>query len=166
MRRRDTESFRNFSEPYRSRCELTEGNDAEIALSLRQFFDARTRSAKSVPAVFPAHKRNKPLWILSLAVFLFAAGATLIGAFLAGRSSAVPLGTQPVHKPAIQASGLRLRVEVETGALRVSWNREAPAPQSAEDAILKIDDGFQHRQLHLDVAQVADGSLTNRHRMT
>jgi hypothetical protein len=159
MRHLDTRSFHNFSENYKSRCELSEGNDAEIALSLQQFTNARNHPSKSALPVFPTQKRNKLLWILSLAVFLLAAGATLIGAWLAGRSSAVPVVVQPAPKAASQGVELGMRVEVEGGNLRVSWNRETPATQFAKDAILQIDEGLQHRQLQLNAAQVADGSL-------
>jgi hypothetical protein len=159
MRHLDTRSFHNFSENYKSRCELPEGNDAEIALSLQRFTKARNRPSKSALPVLPAQKKNKLLWILSLAVFLLAAGATLIGAWLAGRSSAVPVVIQPVLKPASQITGLGMRVEVEGGNLRVSWNRETLATQFMKEAVLRIDEGLQHRQLQLNAAQVADGSL-------
>ena len=83
------------------------------------------------------------------------------GRRLAGRAvrSALPAAVQPAHKTASQGSGLEMRVEVEGGNLRVRWNLDLPATQVVEGAILQIDEGPQHRRLHLDSAQLADGSL-------
>jgi hypothetical protein len=82
-----------------------------------------------------------------------------MSAWLAGRSSIVPVVIQPVHKTPSQDAELGMRVEVEGGHLRVSWNRQTPAMQLMKYAILQIDEGLQHRQLTLAAAQIADGSI-------
>jgi hypothetical protein len=159
MRHRDTRLFHNYSDSYRSKCELPEANNTEIVSSLQQFLNARNQLSKSAVAVFPAQKRNKPLWILSVVMFLFAAGTTLVSAWLVGRSSVVPVVIQPVSPTSSQVTGLGMRVEVEGGNFRISWNRETAATRFVEEAILQIDESSQHRQLQLDAAQVAGGSI-------
>jgi hypothetical protein len=131
MRYRGTQTFRNFSEGYRSRCELPEGSDAEVALSLQRFFNARKRPSKSALTVVPVQKGNKLLWILLPAVFLLGAGVTLVGAFLAGRSSAVPIAIQPVHKPA--SDRVTFQVEIRGGGT------------SAASQIVPVVDGSKPR---------------------
>jgi TonB family protein len=57
---------------------------------------------------------------------------------------------------------LNLRVRTEDDRLRLSWNLRNRAVATASDATLQIFDGAQHRDVHLDGRQVADGSVLYR----
>jgi len=57
---------------------------------------------------------------------------------------------------------LNMRVRNEDERLRLTWNQRNPAVASATDGTLQIFDGQQHREVHLDGRQVADGSVLYR----
>jgi hypothetical protein len=59
----------------------------------------------------------------------------------------------------IPPPGLGLRVEVQGDRLFVNWDRRSPTVRSALDGTLRIQDGNQRRELYLDAAQVAAGSI-------
>ena len=56
------------------------------------------------------------------------------------------------------SSALGMRVERQTDNFRVTWNRDLPALRRAIGS-LTIDDGRQPRELQLDGAQIASGSV-------
>jgi len=56
-------------------------------------------------------------------------------------------------------SALQLRVERANGELLVTWNRDAAAIRSATKAVLSINDGEQHENVDMDLAQLRNGSI-------
>ena len=99
--------------------------------------------------------------MLSPAVFLFAAAATFSLFYLrTGSAEATTSRTGPLLDP--RAASIQLRVDTQSSGLMLSWNRYSPAVQAANDGVLRIDDGSDHRELALDRNQILNGSVFYR----
>lgn len=110
-------------------------------------------------AISPPHSLSP--WFLSPAVFLFAAGATFLLFFF--RTSSVTASTPQagaLHDP--RTASFDLRVQTDGPGLLLTWNRYSRAVQSAQNAVLAIQDGSQHREIALDRNQIANGSVFYR----
>lgn len=104
---------------------------------------------------------NRSAWLLSPAVFLFAAAATFCLFYLrTGAAEATSSRGGPLLDP--RAASIQLRVETQSSGLMLSWNRYSPAVQAASDGLLRIDDGSDHRELLLDRNQILNGSVFYR----
>jgi protein TonB len=57
------------------------------------------------------------------------------------------------------ASPLQLRVERTNGELLLTWNRDSAAIRNATKAVLNINDGEQHENVEMDLAQLRNGSI-------
>ncbi|MBS1856191.1 MAG: TonB family protein [Acidobacteria bacterium] len=68
-------------------------------------------------------------------------------------SSKAPAAAQSDSSP------LQLRVERTNGALLLTWNRDSDAVRSATKAVLTINDGPQHENVDMDLAQLRNGSI-------
>jgi TonB family protein len=105
--------------------------------------------------VRPRAGRIKLPWIAAV-VFLLAAG--VIFAFYSRIPSALLPGSAPGR--AVTASPpLGVEVVRHERSLLVRWNPRSPAVQSATQAILHVDDGSQHRTIHLDPSELTNGSV-------
>lgn len=56
-------------------------------------------------------------------------------------------------------SALQLRVERTNGELLLTWNRDSAAIRNATKAVLNINDGEQHENVEMDLAQLRNGSI-------
>jgi len=95
------------------------------------------------------------IWMFSVLIFAFAAGCTFVliyGLRLPGRSQQLLMPTQ-------SNTALGMRLDPQGDRLLLSWNRSNPVVISAQDGLLRIADGSKHREVHLDAAQVANGSV-------
>ena len=63
---------------------------------------------------------------------------------------------------AFQSGDLNLHVRTDDDRLRLTWNQHNPAVAAATAATLQIFDGQEHREVHLDGRQVADGLVLYR----
>jgi protein TonB len=61
--------------------------------------------------------------------------------------------------PQADSSPLQLRVERTNGELLLTWNRDSDAVKSATKAVLTINDGAQHENVEMDLAQLRNGSI-------
>ncbi len=115
----------------------------------------------AVPPHAAAAPRTLSPWFLSPAVFLLAAAATFLLLFL--RTGSVTAST-PQSGPLsnLRTASLGMRVETDGPGLLLSWNRYSRAVQSAQSAVLAIQDGPQHREIALDRNQIATGSVFYR----
>lgn len=93
-------------------------------------------------------------------MFVLAAGSTFAVILL----RELPFAPQDVIGPSLLAaasdSELQLRVDSDGDRLSVNWNRRNPLVLSASGGTLLIEDGSQHREVHLDSSQMADGSVS------
>ena len=115
---------------------------------------ALAAAAASVPFVEPAPKSTKGLKLVLAAL----AAITLFVLFfvypgLLRQSSKAPAATQADGSP------LQLRVERTNGDILVTWNRDAEAIRNATKAVLTINDGDQHENVAMDLAQLRNGSI-------
>lgn len=109
----------------------------------------------------PAPPVDRSAWLLSPAVFLFAAGATFLLFYLrTGSAQATTSRTGPLLDP--RAASIQLRVDTQSSGLMLSWNRYSPAVEAASLGVLHIDDGSDHRDLTLDRNQILNGSVFYR----
>ena len=96
-------------------------------------------------------------WLASSAVFLLAAAGTLTGA-LAYSNTQPPI--IPLVRVALPIVPLSLRVDTSgSRRLRLNWNPESTAVQTAVSGVLHIQDGPNTTDLPLDAAQLAKGSV-------
>src|SRR5205823_14609762 len=61
--------------------------------------------------------------------------------------------------PHVDGSPLQLRVERANGELLLTWNRDSDAIRTATKAVLVINDGEQHENVQMDLAQLRNGSI-------
>jgi Gram-negative bacterial TonB protein C-terminal len=65
-------------------------------------------------------------------------------------------------RKALPVGELGLRAETKGESVLLSWNGLNRIVRSANGGTLEIDDGTQHREVHLDAAQISDGSILYR----
>jgi hypothetical protein len=109
----------------------------------------------------PAAKSNKRRvrWIFPLVVFLLAAGVTFLGVYIEASRSGSGLAVPRFMQAILPDASLGLRVEYQGEHLLVTWSRRSPAVRAAVAGVLRIEDGSQRRDVHLDAEQVAGGSI-------
>lgn len=118
----------------------------------------RAGDPPALPAVIKPPRRGVP-WISSVIVFAVAAGITF-ALYVQGIASN---GGAPGFLRAIfPDTGLGLRVEGQGERVLLSWNRRNALVRSSQGGVLHIDDGPQHRDVRLDPAQIANGSVLYR----
>lgn len=118
-----------------------------------------TGELSSVPAVIAPPKRSHVPWFSSAILFAIAAGGTFAFLVFGGVPSA---SSGSFWRAILPDAGLNLRVEGQGDRVLLSWNRRNSEVRSAAGAILHIDDGNQHRDVHLDAAQVENGAVLYR----
>ncbi|HSU60885.1 MAG TPA: hypothetical protein VLI55_16345 [Bryobacteraceae bacterium] len=101
-------------------------------------------------------------WISPAAVFVLAAGATFTAVLVRELPPQAQETAQSELTASAPASDLGLRVDSDGDRLSLSWNRRNPLVLSATGGSLLIEDGSQHREIHLDSSQIADGSVSYR----
>ncbi len=104
----------------------------------------------------PKTFRDLP-WRMMAAIFAVAAGGTfgLIYMKTAHANGHLP-GFLQVFWP---SPSLNMKVSTAGDRFQLSWNRDTPAVRTAREAILDINDGPQHHQIHLGNAEVTNGSV-------
>ncbi len=113
----------------------------------------------SVPAVIAPPKRSKVPWLSSAILFAIAAGATFAILLASGVPSS---NSSSFWRAVLPDTGLNMRLEGQGDRVLLSWNRRNSVVRSAQGAVLHIDDGAQHRDVHLDAAQVENGAVLYR----
>lgn len=103
-------------------------------------------------------QRRNILRYLSSAL-VFVATAALSFALLVTHGTPAPVLVSP---PGIQHPELGLRADSQGDRLLVTWNRLDPAVAAAKSGSLRIKDGPQSREVHLDTTQLKDGSISYR----
>jgi hypothetical protein len=100
--------------------------------------------------------QTKLPWVAALLLVLAA------GVIFASFHSRVPVALFPrsASGSAVVANPpLGVQVERHEGSLLVRWDPRSSAVQVAKEAILHVDDGPQHRTIHLESSEVANGSV-------
>lgn len=118
-----------------------------------------------LPMLFkPQAPRGKPFpWIWAVALFV-ATSAAVFAFLLFGGLQTDGGGIGQALRSVIPNGDLNLRVRTEDDRLRLTWNQRNPAVAAAIDGNLQIFDGQEHREVHLDGRQVADGLVLYRPR--
>ncbi len=115
---------------------------------------ASAAAAASVPFVEPAPKSTKGLKLVLAALAAITLFVLLfVYPGLLRQSSKAPAAAQADGSP------LQLRVERTNGDILVTWNRDAEAIRNATKAVLTINDGEQHENVAMDLAQLRNGSI-------
>jgi proteasome lid subunit RPN8/RPN11 len=116
----------------------------------------------SGPKLLP-RQRSKVLWAASAALAALAAAAlgwpALLRADWGASWQRIVDYWWPQREPEDQRP-FQLALAAEGGRVTVSWNPAAPGFRSARDVKLEVRDGAEGRELTLDAAAVARGSLT------
>jgi TonB family protein len=105
------------------------------------------------------HRSRRLPWIVSAGVLLTVSGIAI--AYLNSRSD----GARPraaVLAPAPENASLGLRIHVQGDDFLITWDREAPAIESAAKGVLRIQDGSERRITELQPAELANGSIIYR----
>lgn len=120
----------------------------------------RAGQAPTVPAVWTGPTQQRRLsWVWPAVLCVLAASVTFAALLLRGLAS----GNAPAFlRTVLPDSGLRLRVEGQGDRLLLSWNRNSPVVRSANEGVLHIDDGPQHRDVRLDMGEVENGLVLYR----
>lgn len=112
------------------------------------------KATKPEPAEeVPAKGSNKLLWIAlgTVASLVLIGGLLFTSGALRLRNHGVPATTTE--------SGLALRIERNAGDILLTWNRDADVIKRATRAVLSINDGPQHENVEMDLAQLRTGSI-------
>ena len=100
------------------------------------------------PPRLPQKKDRRRSWGRYAAVFAIATGAIFVALEL--------------FRAVLPNTELGLQAESKGEGILLSWNRRNPIVQSAMGGNLQIEDGKQHREVHLDAEQIANGALLYR----
>jgi hypothetical protein len=106
----------------------------------------------------PATKKHLVI-ALTMAVFLIAASVTFALAYLRDRRSTAVETEASVQAMSPRSAPLGMWARQQAENLLLSWDGKSQAVQSATDGLLQIDDGPQHREIALDHAAIASGSM-------
>jgi protein TonB len=110
--------------------------------------------APSVEIEAPA-KSTKGLKLILAA----AAAAALFVLLFVYPGLALKSGKNPSPGAQGDGSALQLRVERSNAGLLLTWNRDSAAIKNATKAVLNINDGEQHENVEMDLAQLRNGSI-------
>ena len=110
----------------------------------------------ATPVVAPeeAPRSNKMVKLL-----LAAAASIALFVVLFVYPGFVGKSSKPATTAAVDTSPLQLRVERTAGELLLTWNRDSDAIRTATKAVLTINDGDQHENVEMDLAQLRNGSI-------
>ena len=109
----------------------------------------------------PAPKSKSSSWPWAAALFVATSATVFALLLLGGMRSDGGRVSQAFHT-VFPGGDLNLRVGNDDDRLRLTWNQRNPIVAAASDATLQIFDGQQHRAVHLDGRQVADGVVLYR----
>jgi TonB family protein len=100
----------------------------------------------------PAKRSGKLPWILlgGAATVTLAIGLLFTSGVLSRKAPTVP---------SQDSSALSLRVDRNGGDIVLTWNRDSAVIKSASKAVLSINDGPQHENVEMDLAQLKNGSI-------
>lgn len=138
---------------------------ALLEVSDRNLTTALVVRPRVLPAVSPARTvpaREGVPWFSSAVLFMLVAGATFGFLYLRGIRSGNGIAAPRLIRAIFPPAGLGLRVEGQGDRLLLTWNRRSPLVLAALGAVLAIDDGAEHREIHLGSDQLADGSVLYR----
>jgi protein TonB len=118
-------------------------------------------AVKSAPApAAPAAVEEAPKSGKGLKLVLAAAAATALFVLLFVYPGLLRQSSKsPSTATLSDSSALQLRVENSNGALLLTWNRDSAAIKNATKAVLTINDGEQHENVEMDLAQLRNGSI-------
>ena len=119
---------------------------------------SRKSVAKEEEAAAPAEEAatkgsSKLLWIALgvVASVVLVGGLLFTSGMLRLRNRTLPVNPGE--------TGLALRIERNAGDILLTWNRDADAIKHASRAVLAINDGQQHENVEMDLAQLRTGSI-------
>lgn len=98
-------------------------------------------------------------WFPPVLVFIVAAGGTFAVILLREGPQRSSYPNEPTRRTSIPSMDLGLRVGSDGERLLLSWNRQNPFLVAANGGTLVIQDGSQHREIHLDARQLGGGSV-------
>jgi hypothetical protein len=98
-------------------------------------------------------------WSPPILVFIMAAGGTFAVILLREGPQSSSYPKEATRRAPIPSVDLGLRVGSDGERLLLSWNRQNPFLLSATGGTLVIQDGSQHREIHLDAEQLGGGSV-------
>jgi protein TonB len=113
-----------------------------------------SEATESEPTSTGTIRRGKLMWV--------AGGAAVALLLLSGMLVYPGLGhksRRPAGAPGADRSALALHVERSAGALLLTWNRDSEMVKNAARAELAINDGDQHENVNVDMAQLRNGSI-------
>jgi TonB family protein len=137
------------------------GQDSELNTLPEPFRGPRQRppEVSGLPMVINTQQQQRKVpWLSTAVVFLVFSGITFAVLAVAGIESGSGKLAE-IMRVIFPGTDLGLHVESQGERLLLSWNRRNPVVASANDGTLQIFDGAQHREIHLDGNQVADGSV-------
>jgi len=98
-------------------------------------------------------------WFPPVLVFIMAAGGTFAVILLREGLGSSNYPKEPTRRAPMPSMDLGLRVGSDGERLLLSWNRQNPLLLAATSGTLVIQDGSQHREIHLDTGQLGGGSI-------
>jgi len=99
-------------------------------------------------------KSSKPLKLVLAALF-----ATVLFVILFVYPGVLRQSSKAPTTAQVDGSPLQLRVERTNGDLLLTWNKDSNAIRSATKSMLTINDGEQHENIEMDLAQLRIGSI-------
>jgi TonB family protein len=118
------------------------------------------KSAAAPAPVAPAAVEDAPKSGKGLKLVLAAAAATALFVLLFVYPGLLRQSSKsPSTANQGDTSALQLRVERTNGELLLTWNRDAATIKNATKAVLTINDGEQHENVEMDLAQLRNGSI-------
>ena len=92
-------------------------------------------------------------------VFLIAGAVAYKATHRAPQAPAADVTSQQSAPPVLVNPDLNLGVAKQNGDLLLTWNRTDPKLSSPREGTLLIEDGSQHRSLHLTPEQLSGGTI-------
>jgi Gram-negative bacterial TonB protein C-terminal len=123
--------------------------------------DATTPSSLPAPRTHASVKRSGAIWTLIVIGVMLASGTFVAWFYLRAQSSPNAAAVQRSIEPD-SPSALGLEVASEGDHLRVSWDGHAVAFQSAERAVLEVEDASQAREFPLNSREIAKAFFVYR----
>src|SRR5262249_10124507 len=111
------------------------------------------KPAESQPEPAPKSGKGLKLVLAALATTALFVMLFVYPGFVSKSSKPPATSTQQDGSP------LQLRVERSNGELLLTWNRDSDVIRTASKAVLSINDGEQHENVEMDLAQLRNGSI-------